>query len=127
MAGQKADPIVRMGGPRGGNNSRYMGEKPKNGGETLKRLLREFYPEKRMIFLLFAVVAAGCASAVIAPGFQASAIDQLSSLERRNLLRYLVLMFGAYLVFGVCSLLQGQIAAHLSQRVVKRMSRDLFE
>lgn len=126
MAEEKQTPIVRMGGPRGGN-ARFMEEKPQKGGKTLIRLMKSFSKEKGMLILLFGTVSIGCISGVLAPHFQASAIDHLSAADREQLILNLVWMSLAYLVSGFSTLFQGWIAAKLSQIVVKKMRGDLFE
>lgn len=132
MPEQKVDTTVNFrggpgGGPGGPGRSAWApGEKPKNGRETLFRLVRGFAPEKGLIAGLFAVVAVGCVCSVAAPSFQASSIDQLKAGTYEQLPRYLALMLVTYLLYGVCTLLQNLSAAVLSQRIVKRMRGELF-
>ena len=103
-----------------------QGEKPKNAKKTLLRLTRSFAPEKKLIAALLTVVTIGCVCSVAAPSFQSSAIDQIKDGAYDQLPRYLLLMLAAYLIYGVCTLLQGLAAGRLSQRIVRRMRDDLF-
>ena len=130
MPEQKVNTTVSFrGGPGGpgGHMSRYAPvEKPKNSRGTLLRLVRGFAPEKRLIGVLFTVVAVGCVCSVAAPSFQASSIDRLKDGAYDQLPHYLLLMLAAYLLHGLCTLLQNLSAAKLSQRIVKRMRGELF-
>ncbi len=126
MADAKSAPVVNLRGGRGGN-AQLTAEKPREGRKTLLRLLALFRRERGLAAGLMAVVVIGCIGSVAAPGFQASAIDCISAGAYQALTRYLVLMLAAYLVFGLCSLFQGLVAAHLSQRIVGRMRNDLFQ
>ncbi|MCC8099011.1 MAG: ABC transporter ATP-binding protein/permease [Clostridiales bacterium] len=129
MADTKSTPVVNLRGGRGGGpggNARFAAEKPKEGRKTLLRLLALFQNERGLVAGLMAVVVIGCIGSVAAPSFQASAIDCISAGAYQTLTRYLVLMLVAYLVYGLCSLLQGLVAAHLSQHIVGRMRNDLF-
>ena len=111
----------------GGVASQALREKPREGGKTLRRLLREFAPEKSLVAALLAVVVVGCACGIAAPSFQATAIDSLTADAASTLARCLALMVVAYVVYGACTLAQGIIAARLSQRVVGRLREELFE
>ncbi len=129
MADTKSPPVVNLRGGRGGGpggNAQFAAEKPKAGRKTLLRLLALFQKERGLVAGLMAVVVIGCIGSVAAPSFQASAIDCISAGAYQALTRYLVLMLAAYLVYGLCSLLQGLVAAHLSQHIVGRMRNDLF-
>ena len=130
MPDPKNTPTVNLRGPGrgpGGPAGRFaQGEKPQNAGKTLLRLVKSFSPEKPLICLLMAVVAIGCVCSVAAPGFQASAIDQIKAGAYDMLPRFLLLMLVTYLIHGGCTLVQGLASARLSQRIVKRMRGDLF-
>ena len=101
-------------------------EKPKNGKQTMRRLLHYFKPEMFLVIVLFLVVAVSVITAVIAPAFQSSAIDLLVDGSFRGLPRMLFLMIAVYLISGLATLASGWISATLSQRIVKRLRSDLF-
>ena len=129
---QKVNTTVSFsGGPGrgpGGPMGRFaQGEKPVDAKRTLARLVHSFAPERGMVSLLFAVVAAGCVCSVAAPSFQSTSIDLISQGRYGDLPRFLLLMLGTYLLHGGCSLLQNLTAARLSQRVVRRMRGELFQ
>ena len=129
---QKVNTTVSFsGGPGrgpGGPMGRFaQGEKPVDAKRTLARLVHSFAPERGMVSLLFAVVAAGCVCSVAAPSFQSASIDLISQGRYGDLPRFLLLMLGTYLLHGGCNLLQNLTAARLSQRVVRRMRGELFQ
>lgn len=107
--------------PRGG-----PAEKPKDAKDTLKRLLQYFTREKKYVFLLIFIVVVGTAASVAAPGFQSSAIDAIAASEYDSLYQWTAFMLAGYILYGICTLLQGYLSAHLSQKVIKRLRGDLF-
>ncbi len=128
MANEKSAPVVNLRGRgRGGPNNRFNMEKPKEGRKTLLRLVGLFRAELGLVAGLMTVVVIGCIGSVAAPSFQASAIACISAGAYQTLTRYLVLMLIAYVVYGLCTLFQGLVAAHLSQHIVGRMRSDLFQ
>ncbi|MDO4415594.1 MAG: ABC transporter ATP-binding protein [Erysipelotrichaceae bacterium] len=107
--------------PRGG-----LVEKPKDGKDTLKRLLSFFAKEKNSVFLLILIVVIGTAASVAAPGFQSSAIDTITAGQYDDVFKWVGLMLAGYLTYGVSTLLQGYLSAHLSQKVIRRLRSELF-
>lgn len=107
--------------PRGG-----IVEKPKDAKDTLKRLLAYFTREKASVLLLILIVVIGTIASVAAPGFQSSAIDAITAGEYDQLARWVGFMLAGYLIYGLSTLLQGYLSAHLSQKVIKRLRGDLF-
>ena len=129
MAQSSAPRVVNLRSGGGGASrgaAAAAHEKPKEGRKTLRRLLGEFAHEKGLIVLLLAVVVVGCVCSILAPSFQATAIDSLGSDAADELFVTLVLMAAAYIVHGLCTLVQGIVAARLSQRVVGRLRENLF-
>ncbi|MBO7373588.1 MAG: ABC transporter ATP-binding protein [Oscillospiraceae bacterium] len=102
-------------------------EKPKNGKETLARLVRYFAPERAYVLLLAAAVIIAVAASVIAPSLQSKAIDHLVTRSFDLIPHVLGLMLLFYLVHGAATLLQGFFSARLSQRVIFRLRKELFE
>ena len=102
-------------------------EKPKNGKETLARLVRYFAPERAYVLLLAAAVIIAVAASVIAPSLQSKAIDHLVTRSFDRIPHVLGLMLLFYLVHGAATLLQGFFSARLSQRVIFRLRKELFE
>lgn len=114
---------------RGGGPGRFAApvEKPKNGGETLKRLLKYFTDEKVMLAALLSFVVLSVICSVAAPYLQSMAIDSITERRFGELPRNLIIMLSAYMFFSLCHLVQGQLSARLSQRIVKKMREDLFD
>lgn len=123
------------GGPggRGGMNARVNGEKPKNMGRTISRLIR--YSGKSawiLIFLILATIVVTVAD-VLNPMFQQLAIDEFYfddamklRVDMRELAGVLIIMLCAYLIRALSQLVQGRVAAKLAQNTVYHIRRDLF-
>lgn len=123
------------GGPggRGGMNARVNGEKPKNMGRTISRLIR--YSGKSawiLIFLILATIVVTVAD-VLNPMFQQLAIDEFYfddamklCVDMRELAGVLIIMLCAYLIRALSQLVQGRVAAKLAQNTVYHIRRDLF-
>ena len=62
-----------------------------------------------------------------APSLQSKAIDMIAGTKDGVLSATLILMLVIYLLYSGCQLLQGLISARLSQRIVKRMRKELFD
>ena len=101
-------------------------EKPKNGKETLARLIRYFALERTYVLLLGAAVVIAVLASVIAPSLQSKAIDHLVTRSFDRIPHVLGMMLFFYLIHGAATLLQ-VFSARLSQRVIFRLRRELFE
>ena len=101
-------------------------QKPKDGKRTLKRLIRYFRSELRYVLILALTVVVGVSMGVIAPRFQAEAIDRIRNPLLGKVNGVLVYMRVAYVIFGASTLLQGFLSARLSQRVISRLRGELF-
>ena len=101
-------------------------EKPKDGWGTMKRLISCFRPEMPLVLLLMLIVMTGVAASVLAPSFQAGAIDNITNGQFDALPRALAVMLAAYLTGSAAAWAQEIVSAHLSQRVIKRLRTDLF-
>ena len=110
-------PMGRMGMPV---------QKAKDRKGTLKRLVAYFKNERKYVFMLFAAVVVGVTMGVLAPRFQAEAIDRIKDPTLGKLDTVLLSMLIAYGIYGASTLLQGFISARLSQRVISRLRGDLF-
>ena len=102
-------------------------EKPKNGKQTLKRLLAYFKSQRAFVVLLFVIVTAAVVLQVAAPSLLSRAIDCITVREFDRLPRVLIIMLAIYLGGSICSMIQEIVSAHLSQRIVKKIRGDLFE
>ena len=71
---------------------------------TLKRLISYFKAERKFVLLLALTVIVGVAMGVIAPRFQANAIDRIKKPELGPLGTMLVLMLVAYVLYGLSTL-----------------------
>lgn len=113
-------------GPMRGPMGRLGGEKPKETKATLKRLIKYFVNEKKILFLLFIAVFVMVICTVYAPKLQSNAIDKITQGQFLDLNPILAQMLIVYLINSACSFVQSRYSAILSQNIVKRMREDLF-
>jgi len=137
-APSKLPPLQPMGGPggRGGGpmGSRATAEKPKNAGKTLGRLLKYIGKSKALIIILITIMVIVTVTDLAGPAFQGLAIDTIKadevtgsiSVDFKTMIGYLIIMGVMFAVSSVMSLLQGLIAAKLSQNTVYALRNDLF-
>lgn len=129
-------PMPPMGpnkrGPGGPNAGRINGEKPKNAGQTLKKLLRYIGKSRYLFFGLLGVMLTITLLSLAAPKIQQVAIDCITPNEERKgidtqgLVRTLIVLGIVYIANSVFAYLQGIFSAKLSQRTVSTMRRELF-
>ncbi len=115
--------IPGMRGPR----NRQAVEKPKDGRNTLRRLVKYFVKERKLVLLLLAVVFLSVICSVYAPRLQSEAIDCITEGEAEALSGILAVMLVVYGIHCLCTFLQSRSSAVLSQRVVRKMREDLFD
>jgi ATP-binding cassette subfamily B protein len=117
------------GRPAGGPGARMVMtvEKPKNGKETISRLLSYFSKEKKMMVSLLVFVIIVVIVSVIAPDLQSKAIDAIAALSFESLPGILIVLAILYVISGICSWFQTIISARLSQQIVYHMREDLFQ
>jgi len=125
----KTSSIVQTGLGRkgGGANFGAPTEKPKDGKNTLRRLIQYFKSETLFVILLTITVIVAVVCQVYAPKVQSSAIDSIVARAFGALPSLLITMLILYVISGVCSLLEGLVSAKLSQKIVSRLRNDLFQ
>lgn len=101
-------------------------EHAQNVSLTLKRLLKYFVAEKKLIIFMIIVVILGTICGIYAPSLQSKAIDIIAGKRAGRLITSLIFMLVLYLLYSLGSLLQGILSSNLSQSVVKRMREELF-
>ena len=108
-------------------NERFAeAEHAENVGATLRRIITYFLHEKKLVIFMLSIVVFGTLCGIYAPSLQSKAVDIIAG-ERAGVLSHtLLFMLSVYLIYSVCSLLQGLFSARLSQNVVKRMREELF-
>ncbi|MDO4167505.1 MAG: ABC transporter ATP-binding protein [Eubacteriales bacterium] len=94
---------------------------------TLYRIIVYFMKEKGLVISMLGVVMVGTLCGVWAPSLQSHAIDVIAGSRNGHLMKLISLMLAAYLIYSVSQLLQGMISARLSQRIVKRLRKELFD
>ncbi len=113
--------------PGAGRHERFVEvQHAENVGSTLKRIFKYFIYEKMLVISMLAVVIFGTLCGIYAPSLQSKAIDIIAGSAAGKLADTLILMIVVYLFYSASQLLQGLLSANLSQRIVKRMRRELF-
>ncbi len=108
-------------------NERFAeAEHAENAGGTLRRIITYFLREKKLVIFMLAIVVFGTLCGIYAPSLQSRAVDIIAGESVGVLSHTLLFMLSVYLLYSVCSLLQGLLGARLSQNVVKRMREELF-
>ena len=117
---------AQQGFGRRGPNLGAPTEKPRDGRQTLRRLLGYFRPEQKYVIYLALSVVAAVAAGVIAPRLQSSVIDDLVARDFNAIPPLLGMMLCVYIINGIATLLQGFLSARLGQRVIFRLRAELF-
>ena len=126
MSGNIQSRAAQQGFGRRGPGLGAPTEKPKDGRQTLRRLLSYFRPELNYVIYLALSVVLGVAAGVIAPRLLSSAVDDLVARDFQAIPPILGMMLCVYILNGVATLLQGFLSARLGQRVIYRLRAELF-
>lgn len=137
MAESNNKPVVNMrpGGHGSGGPGGRMGmpqEKAKDVKGTLKRILFYIGKNKSMLIGMLAVMLMATLLNIVAPSFMAKAIDAVTVTEQhpnasvREMLNWLFVLGGVYLLNAVFTYFQTLFAAKLSQYTVRSLRNDLF-
>ena len=131
-----ARPLMRMpqsasgagrpgpGGPPGGPGAPV--EHAENVRSTLVRMWRYFSAEKLLMLAIGVAVTVGVVCGLVAPNAQARAIDIMAGSAQGDFFIALVAMLVAYLAYSLCQFAESFVSAHLSQRIVARLRKELF-
>ena len=121
------------GGPGGPMGARVNAEKPKNTWNTLLRLLRYIGKSKILVIALVVIMAVVTLTDLAGPALQGAAINTIKvesdgslSVDFSAMLGYLGAMAVLFVISAFLGLMQGIIAARLSQDTVYTMRNDLF-
>lgn len=127
MAEKPQTTAVQPSFRRGPGNFGAPVEKAQDSKKTLRRLLSYFRAELPFVIIMSVTVLISVSASVLAPSYQSKAIDKIVSAEYGLLPRLLGIMLVLYLIHGVMTLIQGYISASLSQRIVSRLRKELFD
>lgn len=127
MAQKAEQRTAQPGFGRGRGNFGAPVEKPENGKKTLKRLLSYFRSELPFVSIMSVTVLVSVIASVLAPSYQSSAIDRIVYAKYSAVPHVLLIMLILYLVHGLATLLQGYLSASLSQQIVSRLRKQLFD
>lgn len=111
------------GGPLG---QQMVREKPKNIGQTIKRLINYIGRSKYYVMALLGIMLVTTLLNLTAPALQGSAIDSIVGADANLLFRTLAMMICVYLTSSILNYFQAILAAKLSQSTVFTMRNDFF-
>ncbi len=139
-------PMPGRPGPGGPMAGRINGEKPKNVGKTLKRLISYIGKSRTLLILMLFITLCLVFFELIGPSLQGAAIDTIEYDEERGLAVhfyeeqyafkegttkglyfYVSFMALIFVLNAAVSYLQGRISARLSQNTVYNMRKELFK
>ena len=145
MDNKRQPPVIHMrpgggpggpgGGPGGGGpmGGRVNVEKPKNTKATIGRLIKYIGKSKYSVLALLLMVIVVTLVNLAGPALQATAIDAITigennlSVDFDTLIKTLVVMGVLYLLSSLATMIQGRVAANLSQSTVHTMRNELFK
>ena len=133
QAPPKIPDMRRPGGGGGPMGARVNAEKPKNTWNTLLRLIKYIGKNKLLVIALVVIMAVVTVSDLAGPALQGAAINTISvksdgglAVDLDAMIGYLAAMGVLFVISAVLGLMQGIIAAKLSQNTVYMMRNDLF-
>ncbi len=106
--------------------ARINKEKPKNTKKTLRRLLGYLGKSKLALILMLCSVSLTAGASLCGPVLQGEAINILAGQSDHSLWMVLVLIGAVYVASSILTYVQGRLSAHLSQKTVYVLRKDLF-
>lgn len=101
-------------------------DKAKNRRGTISRLLIYFKKEIGIISILLFSILIVVICQVITPRLQSTVIDLIDVGSYNEIYTPLIIMIVLFVILSIFNLIQGFLSAVLSQRIVKKLRRDLF-
>ena len=111
---------------RGGPRNFGPTEKAKNRKGTISRLLIYFKKEISIISILFLSILVVVICQVLTPRLQSNVIDLIDKGYYNDIYQTLIIMVILFVILSIFNLIQGFLSAILSQRIVKKLRKDLF-
>lgn len=116
------------GGPgRGPRGALQLREKPKNFKNTLFRMFKYIGSNKTYLIILLFVVVLSTAAGLAAPILQGNAINAIKKGSLTELEKTLIILFSVYVASALIECISSLISAHLSQNMVRKMRKDVFD
>lgn len=111
-------------GPGGG--ALQFKEKPKNLKKTIGRIIKYLGANKVYLITLFIVVIFTTVFSLLGPVFQGNAINNIKSKDLDKLITTLIILFTIYVVNSLLQFVSSLVSAYLSQNMVRKMRKDVF-
>lgn len=116
----------RGGGRPHGPGALQFKEKPKNFGKTIKRVFNYLGTNKTYLITLLVVVIISTLLSLLGPILQGNAINSINEKNLNKLMLTLVILFSVYVLTSLLELVTSLISAYLSQNMIKKMRKDVF-
>jgi len=133
MAEMKENPpaarrMPGMPGPGGGSmGPGTITQRARDSRGAIQRLLFYFKPFRSVVLLVFLLALFGTAMALLTPYLIGKGVDQIVHGSLPTLLRVVVALVAANVLFGVAKLIQGVLIATISQKAMRQLRADLFQ
>ncbi|MGL5352026.1 MAG: ABC transporter ATP-binding protein, partial [Clostridium sp.] len=105
--------------------------KPKNFKKTISRLWKYFAREQKILFIIFIFVIVSSIISLTIPYLIGKSIDSMSinsGIVDFKLLKIVIItLITAYVIDGVINIYRGFMVAKVSQRIVKKLRKALFD
>jgi ATP-binding cassette subfamily B multidrug efflux pump len=118
--------MMGMPGPGGRGGHGHGGEKARDPRGALHRLVAYLAPYRQGLYKVLGFATVSTALSLAGPWFMGTAIDHLVDRNLDLLLRFTLLMLGAYLLSSGAQVVQGVLLARLSQGAMRTLRGDLF-
>ena len=112
------------------SNKNKAGEKPKDRKYVLIRLWGYMYRHKWLLLIAFLLTVSGNLFGLIGPMLSGYAIDAIvgpGNVDFQKVLFYAALMIGFYILSSLISYILSLIMITLSQKIIFRMRKDVFD
>jgi len=114
------------GGPRGPRGATMFKEKPKNFSKTVKRIFDYLGSNKTYLIVLLVVVIFTTVLSLVGPILQGNAINNIKDKNLQKLIQTLILLFIVFVANTLFQFVTNLVSAVLSQNMIKKMRKDVF-
>lgn len=120
--------IFSKGGRRGpGGGHLQFKEKPKDLKAVLGKIFRYLGSNKKLLIILLVVVVISTGISLLGPVLQGEAINSIKDKNVNRLVLFLALLLSVYVFSALLELISTLTSAHLSQNMVRKLRKDVFD
>ncbi len=120
--------IFQRSGRRGpGGGALQFKEKPKAFKKTLKRTFQYLGTNKGYLIALLVATIVTTIISLLGPVLQGNAINHIKNGNLQKMIFTLIVLFAIYVLNSLLQFVSTLVSAYLSQNMVKRMRKDVFD